>query len=422
MLTILLALAVGQTFERLGDLPGGNNYSEGFAISADGRTAVGQSDVGGSGFLRQMAGFAHEGWIFPIAGGEGSSVSAAAYAVSADGSSIVGVIDFGGFSSEGRPAFLYRRGFGLEVIGDLEGGDVPRAVARGISGDGMIVVGVGESHNGTEAFRYDVATRTFLGLGALPGPSFGSWAFGVSADGGTIVGTSKSFNGFYEAFRWTESEGMVGLGVMPAPPGVDPWTQAFAASADGRVIVGTGVTERAPGGEAFIWTAEGGFEPLGDLDGGAFNSQALAVSADGFVVVGRGYIAGTCGPFGCGSQARAFVWDRLNGMRDLQVLLLSLGADLGPARLDVATGVSADGRTVVGTCFVTGASNEAFKAHLPTTCDADFNGDGQVDFFDYLDFVAAFAAEDPSADFNRDGQIDFFDYLDFVQAFAFGCD
>ena len=55
-------------------------------------------------------------------------------------------------------------------------------------------------------------------------------------------------------------------------------------------------------------------------------------------------------------------------------------------------------------------------------CPADFNGDGQVDFFDYLDFVSAFAAEDPSADFNGDGQIDFFDCLDFVAAFAEGCE
>ncbi len=54
-------------------------------------------------------------------------------------------------------------------------------------------------------------------------------------------------------------------------------------------------------------------------------------------------------------------------------------------------------------------------------CSADFNNDDVVDFFDYLDFVSAFAAEDPSADFNDDGSIDFFDYLDFVQAFAEGC-
>ncbi len=55
------------------------------------------------------------------------------------------------------------------------------------------------------------------------------------------------------------------------------------------------------------------------------------------------------------------------------------------------------------------------------TCAADFNIDGTVDFFDYLDFVDAFASALPSADFNQDTVIDFFDYLDFVDAFSIGC-
>jgi DNA-binding beta-propeller fold protein YncE len=54
-------------------------------------------------------------------------------------------------------------------------------------------------------------------------------------------------------------------------------------------------------------------------------------------------------------------------------------------------------------------------------CSADFNGDQQVDFFDYLDFAQAFAADEPSADFNGDHQVDFFDYLDFADAFSAGC-
>jgi hypothetical protein len=54
-------------------------------------------------------------------------------------------------------------------------------------------------------------------------------------------------------------------------------------------------------------------------------------------------------------------------------------------------------------------------------CGSDFNNDGQVDFFDYLDFAAAFDAEDAAADFNGDGQVDFFDYLDFAAAFDSGC-
>jgi hypothetical protein len=55
------------------------------------------------------------------------------------------------------------------------------------------------------------------------------------------------------------------------------------------------------------------------------------------------------------------------------------------------------------------------------SCPADFNGDTVVDFFDYLDFVAAFSSNDPTADFNGDTVIDFFDYLDFVAAFSTGC-
>ncbi len=54
-------------------------------------------------------------------------------------------------------------------------------------------------------------------------------------------------------------------------------------------------------------------------------------------------------------------------------------------------------------------------------CSADFNLDGAIDFFDYLDFVDAFSALAPESDFNHDGSIDFFDYLDFVDAFSAGC-
>ncbi len=64
----------------------------------------------------------------------------------------------------------------------------------------------------------------------------------------------------------------------------------------------------------------------------------------------------------------------------------------------------------------------AFTLVTDADCPADFNGDNQIDFFDYLDFASAFDSEDPSADFNGDQQVDFFDYLDFVQAFDAGCD
>ena len=56
-----------------------------------------------------------------------------------------------------------------------------------------------------------------------------------------------------------------------------------------------------------------------------------------------------------------------------------------------------------------------------SVCLADFNSDAVADFFDYLDFVQAFADNSAAADFNADGITDFFDYLDFVAAFSVGC-
>jgi hypothetical protein len=54
-------------------------------------------------------------------------------------------------------------------------------------------------------------------------------------------------------------------------------------------------------------------------------------------------------------------------------------------------------------------------------CNADFNQDGFLDFFDYDDFVLAFETGVGNADFNGDGFTDFFDYDDFVLAFELGC-
>jgi hypothetical protein len=74
------------------------------------------------------------------------------------------------------------------------------------------------------------------------------------------------------------------------------------------------------------------------------------------------------------------------------------------------------------TCVATNSCGSTTSAAAALTiCEADFNCDGTPDFFDYLDFAAAFDANHPIADFNADGSVDFFDYLDFAAAFDAGC-
>lgn len=54
-------------------------------------------------------------------------------------------------------------------------------------------------------------------------------------------------------------------------------------------------------------------------------------------------------------------------------------------------------------------------------CEADFNRDGSLDFFDVLSFLSAFSGAELRADFTCDGTLDFFDVLEFLGDFSAGC-
>ncbi|MBO6513644.1 MAG: S8 family serine peptidase [Phycisphaerales bacterium] len=54
-------------------------------------------------------------------------------------------------------------------------------------------------------------------------------------------------------------------------------------------------------------------------------------------------------------------------------------------------------------------------------CDADFNDDGVLDFFDISEFLSAFSRQLPHADMNGDGEFDFFDISGFLTLYAAGC-
>jgi probable HAF family extracellular repeat protein len=81
-----------------------------------------------------------------------------------------------------------------------------------------------------------------------PGGVYG-YAAGVSDDGSIVIGSSNKTSGDYEAFRWTSGGGMVGLGDLA---GGAFESEARAISADGLTIVGTG---RNPSGETEAWIA-----------------------------------------------------------------------------------------------------------------------------------------------------------------------
>jgi len=162
-------------------------------------------------------------------------------------------------------------------------------------------------------------------------------ARGVSADGSVVVGTSESAAG-HEPFIWTASTGMVGLGHPTG--GYATW--AFGISADGSVVVGRS-SILGLGDRAFRWTAGTGMVVLGSIGPASQGSSAAAVSGDGRVVVGDLYPV-SLEP---GAIDGTFVWDAINGMRNLEAVLAQAGIT-PTVPLRQARGVSDDGTVIVG--------------------------------------------------------------------------
>lgn len=283
----------------LGSLPGGMNRSIAAGVSPDGSTIVGRADA--AGFLdeafvwQSRSGMVGMGGFEPPSAGKDNFSSAEA--ASHDGSTIVGAarsLTFGGPPGLDMEAFVTDDGR-LLGLGKLDGG-LTLSWAYDVSDDGQVVVGFSGSTPGEQAFRW-TQSEGMVGLGDLPGGPFSSEAFAISGDGKTIVGRSRSEasgEDESEAFRWTEDQGMVALGALPG--GSVFSSRAYDVSADGSVIVGTSTSARAPVlGEGFLWSHDTGMHSLHDLleqQGATGFEQWLlwprAVSADGRTIVGVG--------------------------------------------------------------------------------------------------------------------------------------
>ena len=307
------------------DPPADTSQREAFGVSGDGSVVVGWSfsSTSAEAFRWTKAGRVGLG-VLP-----GYNMSQA-FGANADGSVVVGL---------SRPSSGNERGFRWTKAGmvGLEPND-RASTARGVSADGLVIVGgayFGTSH---QASRWTEAGIVRLGL--LPGHTgslANSLAMAVSADGSVVVGTSSNGT-LSEAFRWTKA-GMVGLGTLPG----HTISEAFGVSADGSVVVGTSY-ENFSQYEAFRWTKAGRIR-LGFLPGQS-TSMASGVSADGSVVVGT-------------SGGEAFRWTAATGMKSINALLAARGISFTVGRVN---GVSADGSTFVGG---TGNPSKAYIATLP---------------------------------------------------------
>jgi probable HAF family extracellular repeat protein len=222
-------------------------------------------------------------------------------------------------------------GASFQGLGDLSGAGF-HSEAYGISGNGRVIAGIGQSVPPASTWDYPANEACYwtqgasaVGLGDFPGRNLESWAHGISYDGSVIVGHGRPDNPAPQAFRWTNETGLVGLGYLPT--NFSQYSSARDVSADGSVIIGEG--NGLLGQEGFIWTEATGMIGLGHLpggDGSYYYSKAAAVSADGTVVVGTDNSTGDYKPF---------IWSTETGMQEI------------PSRGAFASDISGDGRVVI---------------------------------------------------------------------------
>lgn len=113
----------------------------------------------------------------------------------------------------------------------------------------------------------------------------------------------------------------------------------------------------------------------------------------------------------CATGVKAYLAQSLDaGMVHLTVTSLHMAQPGGPATYPIFYSKENAVATALG-----------YAATLELTVviddDADLNGDGVLDLFDFLEFTNLFNAGDPLADYTDDCTLDLFDFLAFVNAF-----
>lgn len=356
---IALLPANAQRLLWLGTLGGGESAAE--AVSKDCSVVVGWS-MNAAGQVRAFRWTASSGMcdLGTLAGGEWS----VAYDVSADGSTIVGVSgvpDPGPLGAETYRGFAWVHGtmldLGAPVDFDPYGGYPELCYgwsgAYAVSSGGSIIVGYEQEPHRLiveglwYAVRWSNGRRERIEAHAV--------ATDVSEAGTVIVGCLSGWphvwgNGFNRALSNMDPNGNI---IYEWPPFGEVNTP-YAVSADGLIAVGKGY-RNSQYARAIRWFVESGrCHDLGTLGGN--QSCALDVSKNGAMVVGwaedsRGAI-------------RAFRW-KSGTMVDLNLLcehILSPGS-----YLKIATGMSSDGRYIVGQGY--NAETGRHEAFLLDTLD-----------------------------------------------------
>lgn len=369
------------SFHGLGDLPGGDVYSEAARVNDAGQV------VGNSHSVNSTTNGSREAYVWTESTGMValSDIPGGQYWCEALGVNNTGqAVGYGYNDSSDFEAMLWDfEAVNSRIRLGIASGYTD-SIAEGINDLGDIVGWNSSSSGLHKAFLIHGLGLggAMIDLGDLAGGVVRSEGKDVN-NAGQVVGVSASGSGL-EAFLWTQASGMVGLGDLPGGA-FQSW--AWGIGENGLVV---GESTSSAGTEAFVWSASAGMTALGDLPGGSFGSGAWDINDQGFIV-GRSQADG-------GYQA--FLWTPEEGMRSLQSIIEEQqirGAE--GWRLVIARGINAHG-DIVGDGRNPNGMVEAF--YLKASREpADEDQDGLTD-----DEEAELGTDPENPDTDGDGLLD----------------
>lgn len=275
----------------------------------------------------------------------------------------------------GTEAFLWNKEAGIQSLNTLLNSNY--LLPGDITASGDIIVGSDiSSGNGF----YWNTSQSKVDISPLDSRPYSSVRVNAISDHGEYIAGTNIANNIagqtpeYQAFFWTPTNGMTPLGDLP---GGNFYSQATDISENGTVV---GYSLDDNGYMAFRWTQDGGMQALGTLGTGCY-SQAWAVSADGSTVIGE-----SCS----NSNKAAFIWNENQGMRKLvDVLEQDYSVDINGCngascsintwKLRVATGISNDGKTIVGWGYDPSGDRKSWIAQIDLPIQVDSDKDGLSD-------------------------------------------
>ena len=263
--------------------------------------------------------------------------------------------------------------------------------ATGISRDGGVRAGTANLSGRDQPVRWTPGSQP-VALG-VPGQWARAWCEGMSGDGSTIVGRAYSTSGsaeFGEPLRWTAATGVQGMGIVPG----SAHGSAFAATYDGSLIVG-GANDSQGEGRGFLWRQDTGYQLIAEAyrieavsangtwiggvlqDSSPFRMDAggtivdldptgllrsgvtTGISQDGRVVIGRAQLLG--------SIQTSFVWTEARGLQLIDAFLASEGVPVPAGFVFTSThlDVSEDGLVFAGTALNEAGRAEGWVAVIP---------------------------------------------------------